>query len=67
MENIFNRINDLRNKLNSLRPFTDGELGLIFKFYPYDLIYNAAHYSSFFAGIIITLMIKLGQFNRKEK
>ena len=40
---------------------------LRFMFYPYDLIYNAAHYSSFFAGIIVTLMIKLGQFNKKEK
>lgn len=44
--------------------FNDGGLGLIFKFYPYDLIYNAAHYSSFFAGIIITLMIKASQLNR---
>lgn len=38
-----------------------------FMFYPHDLIYNAAHYSSFFAGLIVALMIKLGQFNRKEK
>lgn len=38
-----------------------------FMFYPYNLIYNAAHYSSFFAGIIVTLMIKFGQFNKKEK
>lgn len=26
MENLFDKINDLKNKLNSLRPFTDGEL-----------------------------------------
>lgn len=37
---------------------------LIFKFYPYDLIYNAAHYSSFFAGIVITLIIKVCHYNR---
>lgn len=32
-----------------------------FTWYPHDLLYNAAHYSSFFAGIIVTLMIKIGQ------
>ena len=41
---------------------------LTFKFYPYDLIYNAAHYSSFFAGIVVSLMIKVPQFiNLKGK
>lgn len=39
---------------------------LVFKFYPYDLIYNAAHYSSFFAGIIVSLMLKVAQFNKHK-
>ena len=38
-----------------------------FKFYPCDLIDNAAHYSSFFAGIIVTLLMKVGQSHKKEK
>lgn len=38
-----------------------------FKFYPCDLIDNAAHYSSFFAGIIVTLLMKIGQYRKKER
>ena len=33
-----------------------------FIIYPHDFIYNAAHYSSFFAGIIFTLMLKVKKF-----
>lgn len=39
--------------------FDTGAQALEFKFYPHNLIYNAAHYSSFFAGIIVSLMIKI--------
>ena len=46
--------------------FNVGSFGLVFKIYPYDLIYNAAHYSSFFAGIIITSIIKCAQFGKKQ-
>ncbi len=44
-----------------------GNAPYYFIYYPYDLIFNAAHHSSFIAGIIVTLMIKLGQLNKKEK
>lgn len=36
-----------------------------FELYPHNLIFNAAHYSNFFAGIIVTLMINLFSLHKK--
>ena len=35
--------------------FCEGVSGFGFKLYPYDLIYNMGHYSSFFIGCVISL------------
>ena len=79
LDYIFSFIHKEQNKTNIIlgiivllyiyisMSFDSSGAGLVFKFYPYGLIYNAAHYSSFFAGIIVTLMIKLFQFRNKEK
>ncbi|MBQ8430997.1 MAG: rhomboid family intramembrane serine protease [Clostridia bacterium] len=40
--------------------------GFGFKWYPYSFIFNAAHYSSFFAGIIISLMIQIPQLKYRK-
>lgn len=45
--------------------FDTGSSGLVFKFYPHNLLFNAAHYSSFFAGIIVTLMMKSHLLNKR--
>lgn len=39
---------------------------LIFMVYPHGLIYNIAHWASFFAGIIVTLLIKMGEFKKRR-
>lgn len=39
--------------------FCGGTDGFSFKIYPYDLIHNLGHYTSFITGIILTTFIKL--------
>lgn len=36
-----------------------------FVIYPHDFLFNAAHYSSFFAGIIVTIMLKVAKYSKK--
>ena len=38
-----------------------------FEWYPYDLMYNAGHYSSFVAGIIVTVMLNLAKLKARRE
>ena len=38
-----------------------------FEWYPYDLMYNAGHYSSFVAGIIVTVMLNLAKLKDRRE
>ena len=41
--------------------FSGGTSGFSFELYPYDLMNNLAHYSGFFASLIVSLMIQIAQ------
>lgn len=46
--------------------FDENGMSIVFRAYPCGLFYNAAHYSSFLAGIVVSLMIKAGRYNKSQ-
>lgn len=74
---IFTFITRRRNKITTIAGavvlaliyiamcFNEDAQGFPFTWYPHDLIYNLAHYSSFFMGLVCTLALKLVQLKTR--